>query len=170
MSGLPLRAAVIPIRSRAMHSFPAWNVDPSQILTRSELRQVLANLLARAPRLANVHLNLTVVRLACCCGLRASEMSGLRLPDVCVGIPRPNVSVRAECAKHGRPRRVPLWWDDRTLSDLTAWKARRQAHGADRRQAALDRWPWLACGSTIHSTNYTRQQRGGVEFPGPIRR
>src|SRR6516162_4573862 len=66
-------------RSPAMHTFSTWNVDASQILTRRELARVLADLQARAPRLANVHLNLAIVRLACCCGLRAGEIGGLRL-------------------------------------------------------------------------------------------
>ena len=113
-----------------MHTFSSWNVDASQILTRRELASVLADLQARAPRLANVHLNLAIARLACCCGLRAGEIGGLRLADVYVGIARPYIQVRAACAKGNRPRRVPLWWDAGTLQDLAAWKARRQAQGA----------------------------------------
>jgi integrase len=113
-----------------MQAFSAWNIDASQILSRRELARVLADLTARAARLANVRMNLVILRLACCCGLRAREIGGLRLADVRVGIPRPHVQVRAEFAKLGRPRRVPLWWDAGTLDDLVAWKAFRQAHGA----------------------------------------
>jgi integrase/recombinase XerD len=113
-----------------MQCFSTWNVDASQILTRRELRQVLADLSVRAPRLANVHMNLAIVRLACCGGMRAGEIGGLLLADVRIGIARPHIQVRAECAKGGRPRRVPLWWDARTLADLVAWKERRQAQGA----------------------------------------
>jgi integrase len=74
-----------------------------------------------AERLLNVRMNLAIVRLACCCGLRASEIGGLTLGDVRVGIARPHLQVRAEHAKLNRPRRIPLWWDAETLADLSAW-------------------------------------------------
>jgi integrase len=109
-----------------MQTFSTWTVDTSQILTRGELTRVLAGLTTRAPRLANVRLNLVIVRLACCCGLRAREIGGLSLDDVRVGIQRPHLQVRGEFAKLGRSRRVPLWWDAGTLEDLSAWKAFRQ--------------------------------------------
>lgn len=115
-----------------MHTFPAWTVDASQILTRRELAQMLGDLRRRSDRLPNVGMNLAIVRLACCCGLRASEIGGLRLADVVVGIPHPHLSVRAETAKLRRPRRVPLWWDAGTLEDVMAWKASRERHGARR--------------------------------------
>ena len=88
-----------------------WNIDASQILSRQELAAVLKDLKRRARRLPNVQMNLAIVRLACCCGLRASEIGGLSLGDVRVGIARPHLLVRAEHAKLNRPRRVPLWWD-----------------------------------------------------------
>jgi integrase len=113
-----------------MQTFSTWSVDTSQILTRGELARVLAGLKVRAPRLANVRLNLVIVRLACCCGLRAREIGGLALDDVHVGIPRPYLQVRGEFAKLGRSRRVPLWWDAGTLEDLVAWKAFRESQGA----------------------------------------
>jgi integrase len=114
----------------AAKAFPAWNVDSSQILTRGELAEVLSDLRRRAPRLANVQMNLAIVRLACCCGLRTSEIGGLRLADVVVGIPRPYLAVRAETAKLKRPRRVPLWWDAGTLANLARWKEVRQSQRA----------------------------------------
>ena len=49
-------------------------------------RCVLTALKKRATRLPNVQMNLAIVRLACCCGLRASEIGGLTLGDVNVGI------------------------------------------------------------------------------------
>jgi integrase len=113
-----------------MHAFPAWNVDASQILTRSELAEVLGDLRRRADRLSNIQMNLAIVRLACCCGLRASEIGGLRLADVVIGIPRSYLAVRAETAKLGRPRRVPLWWDAGTLRDIEVWKRARGCQGA----------------------------------------
>ena len=77
-------------------------------------------------------MNLAILRLACCCGLRASEIGGLTLGDVRVGIARPHLVVRAEHAKLGRPRRVPLWWDAGTLNDLAAWLDFRFDQGAKR--------------------------------------
>jgi hypothetical protein len=47
-----------------MHAYSAWNIDASQVLTRGELGQVLADLNRRSPRLPNVHMNLAIVRLA----------------------------------------------------------------------------------------------------------
>jgi len=114
-----------------MH-FSTWNVDASQILSRQELAAVLKDLKRRAARLPNVHMNLAIVRLACCCGLRASEIGGLTLGDVRVGIARPHLLIRAECAKLNRPRRVPLWWDAGTLADLSAWLDYRHEQGATR--------------------------------------
>jgi integrase len=109
---------------------PKWQVDSTKILTRGELPIVLADLHAKAPRSANARLNRVVVRLACCCGLRVSEIAGLRLDDMVVVGERPYLRVRAETAKGGRARHVPLWWDAGTLADLTAWKAERTAQGA----------------------------------------
>ena len=91
-----------------MHAYSAWNIDASQILTRGELAQVLADLKRRSPRLPNVQMNLAIVRLESCCGLRASEIAGLRLGDVHTGVTRPFLSIRAETAKGGKPRRQPL--------------------------------------------------------------
>jgi hypothetical protein len=56
--------------------YSTWNVDASQILFRQELAAVLKDLKRRAARLPNVQMNLAIVRLACCCGLRASEIGG----------------------------------------------------------------------------------------------
>jgi integrase len=77
-------------------------------------------------------MNLAILRLACCCGLRASEIGGLRLGDVRVDIARPHIMVRAENAKLKRPRRVPLWWDAGTLADVTTWRDYRRQQRATR--------------------------------------
>jgi integrase len=113
-----------------MLTYSTWNIDASQILSRQELATVLRDLKKRADRLPNVHMNLAIVRLACCCGLRASEIGGLRLCDVRVDIGRPHLLVRADFAKLGRSRRVPLWWDAGTLADLMAWRDDRREQGA----------------------------------------
>jgi integrase len=49
-----------------------------------------------------------------------------------VDIGRPHIVVRADFAKLGRPRRVPLWWDAGTLADLTEWRDYRYRQGARR--------------------------------------
>jgi integrase len=75
-------------------------------------------------------MNRVIFRLACCCGLRVSEVGALRLEDVCVGSDRPHLRIRAEGAKGKRSRVVPLWWDASTLDELTAWKQEREGQGA----------------------------------------
>src|SRR5262245_23569452 len=67
----------------------AWTVDPFKILARRELACVLADLTRRAPPSAGQRMNKVISRLACCCGLRVSEIGALRLADVCVGTGRP---------------------------------------------------------------------------------
>ena len=71
-----------------MPALSTWNLDPTRILTRRELTTVLADLSARASR-ANTQRNLIIVRLACCCGLRVSEIAGLQLDDVVADVQRP---------------------------------------------------------------------------------
>jgi integrase len=112
-----------------MYQPPAWTVDPTRILTRRELAAVIADL-KRASRYANARRNLIIVRLACCCGMRVSEIGGLQLDDVVLGVPRPHLRLRRETTKGKRPRMVPLWWDAGTLADLAAWKAERIEQGA----------------------------------------
>src|SRR5829696_4402755 len=107
-----------------------WNVDPVRILTRREIATVLCDLMRRGATSCNARLNRTIFRLACCCGLRVSEIANLRLGDVHVEGGRPHVVVRPEGAKGGRRRRMPLWWDLGTLDDLASWKKEMQAHGA----------------------------------------
>lgn len=107
-----------------------WNIHPVQILTRRELACVLEDLGEKAPRSANARMNRVIFRLACCCGLRVSEIAALRLSDVLAQNGRPHLRVRPEGAKGGRSRVVPLWWDKGTLADLLAWKAEREGHDA----------------------------------------
>src|SRR4051812_32286564 len=97
-----------------------WSVSPVQILTRCELSRVVADLTRRTKRARYARMNRAIFRLACCCGLRVSEISGLRLGDVVEGVSRPHLRVR-EGTKGGRPRIVPLWWDAPTLEDLMQW-------------------------------------------------
>ena len=107
-----------------------WSVDQTKILTRRELACVLDDLARRAPRSVNMRMNRVIFRLACCCGLRVSEIGALHLDDVCLGSGRPHLKVRPEGAKGSRRRVVPLWWDAATIEDVMSWKRERQRHGA----------------------------------------
>ena len=113
-----------------MYATPTWDPDPARLLTRRELAAVLTDLATKAKRSANAARNLVVVRLACCCGLRVSEIAQLRLDDVVLAGARPHLRLRREATKGHRSRTVPLWWDAGTLADLSAWRARRIADGA----------------------------------------
>jgi integrase len=44
------------------------------------------------------------VRLACCCGLRVSEIAALQLDDVVIEVPRPHLRLRRGTTKGGRSR------------------------------------------------------------------
>ena len=114
-----------------MKTYRSPALDSTKVLTRRELRTVLAELQRKAPRSPNTRLNLIVFRLATCCGLRASEISRLRLSDARVEVARPHLRIRTGAAKGHRSRNVPLWWDAGTLADITDWKAQRLNTGAD---------------------------------------
>jgi len=99
-----------------------WEVEPTRILTTSEVKKVLEDLKRRSKRSINARTNLIVFRLATCCGLRASEIAGINIDDVRLSTDKPHIRVRAKVAKGGRQRAVPLKWDGGTLDDLTAWR------------------------------------------------
>src|ERR1700704_3506938 len=113
-----------------MQTYRARPLDATKILTRRELAAVLNDLKRKAPRSKNTRLNLALFRLACCCGLRASEIAKLQVGDVRTEPARPHIRIRNGAAKGGRSRMVPLWWDAGTLEDLSAWKNARSAVGA----------------------------------------
>jgi len=113
-----------------MHTGSALRIDATKILSRRELAAVLADLQRKASRSANSWLNLILVRLSCCCGLRVSEIAGLRISDIRVEAARPHIRIRRGASKGGRSRIVPLWWDSGTLADLAKWKTERLRLGA----------------------------------------
>ncbi len=108
-----------------MYIGTAIRVDATKILSRRELAAVLDDLHRNAPRSRNAWLNLVLVRLSCCCGLRVSEIAGLRISDIRVEPSRPHIRIRRGASKGGRSRMVPLWWDSGTLADLASWKSER---------------------------------------------
>src|SRR5262245_38837670 len=111
---------------------PTWNVDRQRILTRAEVRTVLAELHRKAKRSPLTRRNLIIFRLATCCGLRASELVGLVLANVVLGT-RPMIRIPKSIGKGGKARTVPLNWDAGTLADITEWKAYRESQGATAR-------------------------------------
>jgi integrase len=113
-----------------MYIGTAIRVDATKILARRELATVLDDLHRKAPRSANTWLNLILVRLACCCGLRVCDIAGLRISDIRVEPSRPHIRIRRGASKGGRSRMVPLWWDSGTLADLAKWKDERLRLGA----------------------------------------
>lgn len=107
------------------------NINASKILTRGEITTVLADLNRRAKRSLNSRMNLIIFRLATCCGLRSSEISGLKLQDVAIGIERPYLYLPGSITKGKKSRTVPLWWDSGTLKDISTWKTKRKQQGAN---------------------------------------
>ena len=107
-----------------------WSVDATKILTRGEIVTVIGELRRKGRRSVNTRMNLAIFRLATCCGLRASEVTGLTLCDVRLGLAHPYLRIPKAIAKGGRARRVPLWWDAGTLTDLAGWRDERLSHGA----------------------------------------
>ena len=72
-----------------MHTM--WNVDPTKVLTRRELTAVLDDINRQSERSLNARRNRVIVRLACCCGLRVSEIANLQLNDVLIDLARPHL-------------------------------------------------------------------------------
>ena len=106
-----------------------WQPDQTRILTLDEIQTVVADL-KRKKRYINNRQNLVILRLSACVGLRASEIAGLTLDDIVLRPTKPYVRVRRAVAKGRKARKVPLWWDAGTLSDLTVWKSERSTAGA----------------------------------------
>lgn len=114
-----------------MQTYRPQPIDVTKILSRRELALVLNDLKRKAPRSKNTRMNLVLFRVACCCGLRVSEIAKLQVGDVRTELARPHIRIRRGASKGGRPRVVPLWWDVGTLEDLSAWKADRLRSGAE---------------------------------------
>jgi integrase len=119
------------------------------IFTPEEVRDV-ADQLRRRARTSNADLlTLMVWNLACGCGLRASEIAGVRIRDVVLSASRshrPNLYVAPDVAKRvrgragteERGRRVPLTWVPWMVQDLELWLShRRTLDDADKPDALL---------------------------------
>jgi integrase len=106
-----------------------WTPTAEKVLTKAEIKAVLDDLRRKARRSANTRMNLTLFRLATCCGLRASELTRLTLDNVRVATDSPKIRVPKAIAKGKKARTVPVI-DSGTLDDLRGWKALREAQGA----------------------------------------
>ena len=106
-------------------------MNASDILTKQEIKTVLSDLDRRARRSVSSRMNLTIFRLACCCGLRRKEICGLTMADFILSGPRPALRIRKENTKgrvgKRKSRRVPLDWDAKTREDLKIWHDYRRA-------------------------------------------
>ena len=92
---------------------------------------MLNDLKRKAPRSKNTRMNLVLFRLACCCGLRASEIAKLQVGDVRTGIgaaahPHSQRRFERRTATHGS---VLVGRGD--VGRFAAWKADRVRSGAD---------------------------------------
>lgn len=103
-------------------------IDRTKIFTPDEILEVLIDL-KRKRRSVNTRQNAIIFRLATFCGLRVSEVVGLKMAHVKLGSQRPHIDLPATITKRRKARKV-LIWDGATLADLIAWKAERDAQGA----------------------------------------
>ncbi|MCZ2077458.1 MAG: site-specific integrase, partial [Bryobacterales bacterium] len=147
-----------------------WTVDQSKILQPREMAAVLGDLQRKARRSINTRMNLVIVRLSACCGLRASEIAGLNLADVQVDSGRPRIRVRKEVAKGGRPRKVPLTWDAGTLADLREWKRFRREQGAGDDAPFVASQCRDALGNRLDRRNLRKRFQAACKVLGPERR
>jgi len=169
-------------------------IDKTRILARAEIAEVLTDL-KRKKRSVNTRQNLVVFRLATCCGLRVSEIAGLRLCDVQTAGRRPCIHVNVTTAKRGKDgktatklskaRTVPLWWDAGTLADLETWKAERASQGASKGDPFVcvqaktvkpisgdsenSRCRKNQAGSPLQSRNLQSRWRAAIKVLGPER-
>jgi len=146
-----------------------------RFLLLQECLAVIRDLHRRKKRSVSSHLNLIVFRFACCCGLRRSEIAGLKFTDLVLAGPRPCVIVRRDNTKgqkeKRRSRKVPLNWDAGTLKDITEWVERRH-----KKMGATPNDP-VICG--VSKVNYgkpltgwllARRWKAAIRCLGPERR
>jgi integrase len=143
-------------------------IDKTRILARSEVADVISDL-RRKKRSINTRQNLVVFRLAACCGLRVSEIAGVRLCDVQVTGRKPHIKVPKAIAKRGKARTVPLWWDAATLADLQTWKAERTKQGAKQADPFVCSQSKATTGKPLITRNLQNRWRNAIKVLGPER-
>lgn len=116
-------------------------IDRSQILTTAEVEQVFADLRRKQTHAIGTRQNLIIFELAVCYGLRATEISRLRVRDIVIAGKQAYLDTitlkkrRAKPTQNGRKpaeprRRIPLDIVPAARVDLEAWKAHRKAMDA----------------------------------------
>lgn len=104
-------------------------LDLGSVMSPAEVRIIVQELRRKAKRSKLTRRTLIIFDLATFAGLRVSEICGLRLCDIRLGV-SPSILIPAAIAKGSKARTVPLTWDDRALADVVAWLAIRRADGA----------------------------------------
>jgi len=103
----------------------------SRILTKDEMQKVLTDLNMLYRRGDKHRQRLAFFRVCACCGLRASEIAGLKVGNVKPFGPYPEIDVPAAIAKCNKRRSVPLYWDSGTKEDIQLWWNFRKVDGSD---------------------------------------
>ena len=134
--------------------------DPTRFMTLNEVLRIIKDLKRRKKRSRSSHLNLIVLRLSCCCGLRRKEIAGLRFTDLVLSGARPCIIIRKHNTKgrldQRRARKVPLWWDTGTLDDIREWVEFRTKMGVTASDTVL-------CG--VSKGNYGNPLEDGHPLP-----
>lgn len=148
--------------------------DPTRFMTRDEVPLIIKDLHRRAKRSVSSHLNLIIFRLSCCCGLRRSEIAGLRFTDLVLAGARPCITIRKENTKgrngERRERKVPLWWDSGTLEDLKAWVAFRKEMGARPNDPVVCGVSRVNRGKALTGSHIAKRWKAAIRCLGPERR
>lgn len=146
-----------------------WRPEQSRILTKAEVELVVDDLSIKAYRSINSRMNLVIFKLAIGCGLRASEIAGITLGNVKVGIQKPYIHVPKKIGKGGKARRVPLWWDKGTLRDIREWKDIREEQGAEASDPFVCTLAENAQGNQIHRNGIRNRFIRACTVLGPDR-
>jgi integrase len=146
-------------------------MTPADILTGNEVTATIDSLHKKTPRSDNARRNLTIFRLAACCGLRRCEIHGLNVNDIVLDGSRPAIRIRKAVTKgqlkKRKARLVPLWWDGGTRDDLAAWMEFRLAMSPN----LLPDDP-LICdshGKRLQKDAIARRWRTAIKCLGPAR-
>jgi len=107
--------------------------------------------------------------LATFCGLRVSEIIGLRLRDVKAGIGRPVIRIPGAIAKRHKPREIPLWRLSKALHYLSEWKREREGQGAMPADPFVCAQSKAAAGNALTRQNARNRFKAAVKVLGAER-
>lgn len=148
--------------------------DFTRFLSLDEVLRILKDLRRRKRRSVSSHLNMIVFRFSCCCGLRRSEIAGLKFTDLVLAGSRPCVIIRASNTKgqkdKRRTRKVPLHWDAGTLADIKEWVERRKKMGATPNDPVICGVSKVNYGKPLTGWLLARRWKAAIRCLGPERR